>query len=131
MSIDLTSLRDDEGWFGFSNTGWTFILNLAEAYGWQPHGTALEDEGDWGGCYDSTDGQAVSDSDALQLAQALEAALQSLNLNKVSKRLGVELKGIILSELELPEEPEFSQGIDEKFVMHFIIFCRRSGFLIE
>ena len=131
MSIDLTSLKDDDDWFGFSNTGWAFFLNLAEKYGWIPQGTTLEDEDDWDGCYDSADGQEVSDSDALQLAQALEAALQSSDLSKVSKKLGVKLKSIILSEVQLPEEPDFNQEIDEKFVMHFIKFCRQSGFIIE
>ena len=86
-------------------SGWTALLILAEAYGWEPEGTILhlwthKDKGqvccygrpseynekdgfwseveDWDGSYCSNDGQEMKKSDAANLASALEEAIKEL-----------------------------------------------------
>ena len=113
--------------------GWHQLRSIARLYGWKPQGTTLDvwthktngekhysfrpseysdDDGEWGpapdwdGSYDSNDGQEISESDAANLAQALERLLADLPYNKElcerqSKRLNdgqrEKLRGWLIS----------------------------------
>ncbi len=67
------------GYFDVSYAAWADILDLAETYGWTPVGTeppeGSTEEDEWSGTYYSSDGQRISDRDALDLASAIEAFL--------------------------------------------------------
>jgi hypothetical protein len=71
--------------FSASVFDWGQILRLAQAYGWQPAGTVI-DEGDlcnfpngrWDGGYQTNDYQRVTADDARNIANALDRALNDL-----------------------------------------------------
>jgi hypothetical protein len=81
MSVDLFALTrtEPDTHLGFSTIVWFRILALAEAYGWEPTGTeAPPDDPSWNGNYTSNDAQVVTETDARQLAEALERALRKM-----------------------------------------------------
>jgi hypothetical protein len=73
---------------------WRWCLEVAEAFGWQPAGTAPPawNEGgpippasrdrEWSGTYFSNDFASVTDSDARALASALFRAIDALRTNQ-------------------------------------------------
>ena len=76
MSFDLERKGGSYRW---SNTGWPAVMELAEAYGWQPAGTAPPEgveRAAWDRGYGTNDGQTVSAQDAKHLADALDAGLE-------------------------------------------------------
>jgi len=78
MSMDLIG-RSGQKW-SLSYGAWAFLLELAEKYGWQPAGTTLPDDPayadiPWDGDYGSSDFQAISATDAMEIAAALERAI--------------------------------------------------------
>ena len=94
MGYDLNNANQH---FGFSVFAWSFVLDLAKEFGWQPMGTVLSettakiylDEEErsneetiqetirsWEGNYDGNNYQSVVDKDALNLANALDNALK-------------------------------------------------------
>jgi hypothetical protein len=141
MGMDL---RGAGGYFGCNSRGWGDILRLAHLHGWIPVGTLapLMNEGGpwdgpWGGRYCHTEGQRVTDDDALALADALERALPDLpdeNLLADKEwvyRLpgGTELRGIAAGvETSLIER---LSGDAKPRLREFIAFCRAGGFTIR
>ncbi|MHC2364037.1 hypothetical protein [Rhizobium leguminosarum] len=101
-----------------STRHWTVMLTLAETFGWSPAGTAApvgwNGSGEWGGAYDTNDGQAVSDDDAKALARHLHGAAVSPQLpvaltdviNYVEK--AAEARGITILDAMRMEPNEFS-----------------------
>jgi hypothetical protein len=93
MGIDLFGLG---GSLSFNWSGWRAMLDLALAHGWTPQGTIAVAIEEWDGSlaseialellekkhgrggYSSNDGYIVTKADAMQLAHALENALNSL-----------------------------------------------------
>ncbi|MBB3919730.1 hypothetical protein [Rhizobium fabae] len=75
-----------------STRHWTVMLTLAETFGWSPAGTIApvgwNGPGEWGGAYDTNDGQLVSDDDAKSLARHLHGAA-------VSDQLPIALTDVI------------------------------------
>lgn len=67
------------GDFDVTYAAWADILDLAEKYGWTPTGTeppeGSAEASNWSGTYYSSDGQRISDRDALELGSAIEAFL--------------------------------------------------------
>ena len=82
MSVALTRTNNDG--IKFSNIAWAKILSLAKYCGWVPAGTIdpywinEPDAPDWGGGYNTNDGQRVLPEDALNIAKALERALEMI-----------------------------------------------------
>lgn len=91
MGYDLYSKNDEH--YRFNISSWSALLDLAERQGWEPMGTILyeyeyDDEDnrinsgvldvEWEGTYYSNDGQIVVVDDALNLANALENALDDI-----------------------------------------------------
>src|SRR5688500_4882351 len=79
MGFDLTN--DNGTYLRFSPSGWALALTLAENYGWRPEGTTrAAADGDqpveWSGEYATNEGQRVSASDALALADACARVLE-------------------------------------------------------
>lgn len=73
MPIELT--RADER-FAFSNHQWEELLLVAKDFGWKPQ-DAPHDE--WERIYFASNGDVISERDALALAAALERALPKLS----------------------------------------------------
>lgn len=59
---------------------WCACFDLAVAFGWQPAGTLAPDtwQGEWNGCYFTSDTQGVSKDDAKALGAALHRASSSV-----------------------------------------------------
>jgi deoxyinosine 3'endonuclease (endonuclease V) len=70
MPIELT--RKSER-FAFSNHQWEELLILAKDYGWIPQDAP---DVDWERIYFASNGDTISERDALALAEALTRALQ-------------------------------------------------------
>jgi hypothetical protein len=81
------------GDFDVTYAAWADVLVLAELYGWVPSRTEPPDgiaAPDWSGTYHSSDGQLVSESDALAVAAALEAFLAGLPPRQTLSRIAPE-----------------------------------------
>jgi hypothetical protein len=105
MGMRLTS-HDDGTHFDFSTVEWHKLIELAQEYGWQPAGTQL-DEANWSGTYLSNDGQTVTQTDALALGNALDAAAAQLETNVTRAKIAV----IVMASP--PFTPEATRQIDE------------------
>jgi hypothetical protein len=78
MGMDLIG-RNGQRW-SLSYSGWEFLLNLADKYGWEPAGTTLPDDPayadiHWDGNYSSSDFQSISAADVMEIAATLERAV--------------------------------------------------------
>lgn len=138
MSFELRS-KSDNSEFAFSGTGWSFCLILAEQFGWVPEGTK-KPKGfgifkKWSGNYDSSEGQFVSSSDAMKLADSIENAINSKSLeDKVKEVASLIEEGIRKALGALPAGYEVQTEINEDFISHyqrFISFCRKGEFNIN
>jgi hypothetical protein len=104
MSIHLMN-ETDEMHVAYSD--WSQLLQLAEDYGWQPDGTIQMDlktdevRPERGG-YFTSDYQRVTDTDAANMATALERAL-----------------------------PDITGADNKEWVREVIAFCRAGGFTIS
>ncbi len=115
---------------------WAVFLTLAQSYGWKPEGTKapanLPASEQWGGRYDTSDGQTVTDSDARKLAEVLHAAA-------LSDTLGVALNDVIRHVEKLLEAagitiPESMRMAPEHFHGEFsplVRFLSEGEFVIE
>jgi hypothetical protein len=139
MGMDLISAHG--GYFTIHHRGWSFLLSLAEAYGWQPAGTLppLEfSSEEWRGGYFSNDGQLVTSEDAHALAKALQLALdapegpESWEVNaSYEARSNADRPGE--RKVESSGRTWYKAGLTEDDLTHLrnlIKFCRRGSFAI-
>jgi len=130
MGFDLTN--DSGRDLRFSGTGWTFYLNLAEAYGWKPAGT-LAPEGimpiTWSGQYDSNSGQRVTANDAAALAEALDQALRDPLRSARESALAVNISDSLSKSLG--KAVSIQPPDDDSLLQDFAAFCRGGSFVIE
>jgi hypothetical protein len=121
-------------------SGWDFILNVAEAYGWKKAGTEPPkglNHAQWSGAYDTSDGQRVTASDAVALAAALRLASADPRRADVEARVSREqteaVRAILLREhgITLPPGEEVEHSIDPTFLEEVILFCERGAFHVE
>ena len=95
---DYSNVKPEDGYivrlenldgFRFSINVFPMVLDLAEVNGWEPEGTSQppwwndpemsgKNQGEWEGRYLSNEGQSVSETDALKLADALEKSLDDI-----------------------------------------------------
>ena len=138
MGYDLTSESGDT--LRFNGAGWALLLNVAEAYGWQPLGSLppTDCSGDWDGTYDANEGQIVSREDAKNLADALTQAQNDPDRTAREKQISAEInKELMQVEIELfgeeainPDEyPEIV--CDAATLERFITFLRKGSFTIQ
>jgi hypothetical protein len=140
VSIELKRSPTDS--FDLRGGTWSFLLCLAEAYGWGPAGTTLPSKSrrsrKWEGGYASSDGQQVNADDAAALAHALEKAVADRgyarrarvvndNLNRESR----EAASRELGEDIPPEEWDEDYRVDKAFLKTAAAFCRRGLFKIR
>ena len=74
------------------------MLHLAEAHGWQSQGTVPPRgiaPADWGGNYDSNDGQAFSTEDAAAFAAALQRALSNPHREETTQALADRISSMV------------------------------------
>ena len=118
MSYDLVS-RSTVLCRTFSRQFWGKALELAQLYGWQPHGTHPPSHLDfyqlgaeWEGGYLTNDGQTVKAEDALLLAAALERSLDDIS----DENLPMDWTSMFRQEDDLPEwlSPEEREFIEEE-----------------
>jgi len=137
---DVLSIYGSCGEFAMSLRDWLRMLALAQRYGWQPEGTAAPDEmaveaelwegdpAEWDGSYFPSYGQQVSDSDAKELATALEHALpdipdhDAIGDRACESRSGGGWLGNVPEQGVNPLEA-FSGG-NKEFLINFIAHCR-------
>jgi hypothetical protein len=77
MGYDMSNSKGDEAHLTMSL--WSDFFRLAMEYGWEPMGTVspYEDNVVWDGGYFSNDFQLVTETDAANLANALEKAIRA------------------------------------------------------
>ncbi len=131
MGFDLRSESGLE--FRLTGTAWTVVLHLAETTGWQPRGTqppAGIDPAEWGGNYDSNEGQTISKEDAAQLAEALVRASldpqRGDRLGAVAAKISSAVRRATGGDYEIEVEQSFWTTVDE-----LIRFCRKGAARIE
>lgn len=95
MPIELTRPHER---FAFSNHHWEELLLIAKDFGWKPQDAPHDD---WERIYFASNGDLISERDALALADALQRALPKLH------------------------EPMRTLSLD------FLNFCKRGAFRIE
>ena len=121
MGFDLTGRG---GYFRWTASGWTELLQLAEEYGWHPIGTGAPRgtrKHDWPGIYHSNDGQLFYARDASQLADALCRFLDTTTNPPASKKRGRGNPSD--SFLQTPE--------GRNSLREFIAFCRAGSFRLH
>ena len=107
------------GYHRWTNDGWSWVLELAEEFGWQPVGTGAPPrmkKADWNGVYWSNENQLFYARDAAAMAGALERALDAIP-ERVEPKRG-KLKGRYFVREQVEELREF------------ITFCRAGSFRI-
>jgi len=130
----------------FNNYTWGMILSLARDYDWEPAGTVdpwwkdESDAPDWDGNYVSNDLQWVTSDDALNIAAALERAIEHMDdmSEKLSDDVAIadEFKGAVLA-MELIKShlgPGASLGkghIEKQMLEEFVQFCGKGSFCIS
>ncbi|MDM8008115.1 MAG: hypothetical protein QUV05_18400 [Phycisphaerae bacterium] len=151
MGMDLSGVG---GSFRFNMEGWSQVLCLAHAYGWQPKGTQLDydfvllrcdnDEllakkimSEWKGSYSYNEYQTVTAEDAAGIAGALEKALPDIPnhdalTHKTVHHLSAngELHGGIPCDIPVNPFEWFSGPESKQHVVDFIKFCRAGEFCI-
>jgi hypothetical protein len=132
MGVDLRSDSGEE--FRLSPRGWCLFLNLAEEYGWKPNGTTspkgYNRSEPWHRRYDSNDGQRVELNDAYSLADALEKALESPDVNDRYRNIYSRMNQIIFEETGYSEEVEPLTEEVAAYIRDLIRFSRCGSFLI-
>lgn len=169
MGMDLISITGDR--FRFNGTAWGKVLDLAARYGWQPAGTLFPNfappdyteitdylprtDLDAIATYYSNDGQIVTETDALAIANALEKSLDDIPDYLPDVRKLVPMPNTLMTRLmaSLPDIPElqralavgvatalwpdddlnpfeFFGGDEKQKVKDFIAFCRKGEFCI-
>jgi len=134
MAIHLTNKSGEV--LKVSGGHWAVFLALASTFGWKSIGTeppaTMSPHDSWSGRYDSSDGQHVTDEDALKFAQVLHAAA-------VHEKIEVALSDVIAhierqvakTGLAIPEQMRM-QPLD--FYDEFsplLTFLYKGGFYIE
>ena len=115
---------------------WTVVLTLAQTFGWSPAGTLApigwSGPGEWGGAYDTNDGQVVSEDDAKGLARHLHGAAVSdqlpIALSDVINYLekAAEVRGITILGAMRMKPDEFSNIFSP-----LLMFLYEGSFYIE
>jgi hypothetical protein len=137
MGVDLYSESGANTGFGY--VGWSFVLELAQRYGWQPQGTeppdGMENPEEWGGEYGSSDGQRVTAADAKAIADALDAAVADSKLHATVMQLDANRRKRVLARVG-PELAASFVGVRDfeeyrDCLRKFGAFCRQGSFRIE
>jgi len=144
MSQDLVlSIYGSCGEFAVSLCTWQRVLTLAERYGWKPEGTAAPDEmaieaeiwkgdpAEWDGAYFPSYGQQVTESDAKNLAAALERALPDIpDYDAIGERACERRNGggWLDNVPDVGVNPlEAFSGKNKEMLVGFIAHCREEG----
>jgi hypothetical protein len=138
MGVDLNSIAGDS--LHTSHMMWSFVLNLAERYGWHPAGTEppaeLEPGEKWLGDYDTNDGQKVTTDDALALAKALESAANDPQLHLAVAAVADAHQDLLKSQFGSGAASFWRDRIVDldnlyETIRDFSYFCEDGEFLIE
>ena len=142
MGYDLYT-EDSTAWHRFNIWAWPRVLNLAEAYGWEPLGT-IHDNPDWCNSYHSNDNQLVTAEDSSNLAKALRKALDawfSMLKNNVRDPNGQSVISLdYMSEEEIEAftadtpfgDLQFGRDLSwPKYIEQFAEFCEKGAFHIN
>ncbi len=139
MGMDLSGAG---GYFRWTNSGWSDLLELAEEFGWIPTVTGPPRgvrKADWqDGSYYGNGGQRFYARDAKTLADALERAVVALSEGKPRKRTRAATSTDYL-EAQLAGRRAPKQGRvavrqygpeDVAYIREFIEYCRAGSFRI-
>jgi hypothetical protein len=136
MGYDLKNERGEES--RFSSSGWALALNIAERHGWNPQGTlepaGWDEQEEWGGDYDTMDGQRVSKEDAAGMVKALEKALADVHFAAKTRATFDELQDEMAEAISSYKRIEYSLEEAEEFggrLRELIAFARGTSFVIE
>jgi hypothetical protein len=139
MGFDLTSESGDT--YQVRSSGWSLMLYVAEAYGWEKQGSIPPDgvdSAEWDGGYATNDGQRVTRQDAQALADACERMLADpervAKVRGIESQLDKDVRELAREQygVELPAGNNYDEyPIDEAYLREFVHFCRRGGFKID
>ena len=130
------------GAFSMHCGSWCKALQLARQYGWQPAGTVAPDYGpeyppltDWNGEYVSNSYQEVTDSDAKNLADALDRALADVPRQNTikDKKLIISINGVSYEATPLDaciSPLDYFSGGCSQLLVEIIALCRAGHFFI-
>jgi hypothetical protein len=120
--------------YTFTGTSWTFILNLAEIYGWKGQGTQKPQNYrlliKWHGGYDTNEKQIVNKEDSSNLANALIKACADPNLQKQVTLLAKNIQIAIEKAIGQPLGYSIANDVDINIIKQFIDFCKKGSFQI-
>ncbi len=139
MGMDLDGAG---GYFRWTNSGWSDILELGEEFGWVPTGTGPPRgvlKADWGdGPYHGNSGQRFYARDARSFGDALERAITAISEGPL-KQLTRAAQGTDYLEAKLTNAkgPEQGRVVVQRFgpehiptIREFIEYCRAGSFRI-
>ncbi len=135
LEIDLVSKKDYSEVY-FSVVTWSFYLKLAERYGWEYQGKKKLKGYDFADIFDlmghTKTAKTVKKKDAVNLGNALKAAMAADDLERVVKQVADEIATDIEQEWE-EEPPDFRKALtfDGEIAGEFIEFCLKGQFSIE
>ena len=121
MSYELYAGRHKFGW---TMSGWPWVLKSAVKHGWEPTGTGPPDgilKKDWSGTYTSNDGQLVYAGDARRLAAAVQRFLDATATQQKQKNK---------KHTSTNTPPWDTEEGKRDHLEDFIEFCRRGSFRI-
>ena len=144
MGYDLIGEKSD---FRFHISQWPVCLKLAKAFGWKPIGTSDPYEGQsWSGDdYLSNAGQLVAKKDALQMASALELAVEAAKsdvsglseeqqgvVGRITEDSGDDIVLVDVDDLATMVKAAFAgEGtVSPAKILAFIQFCSEGEFRI-
>ena len=141
MSVYLINRNDDD--LKFNNYTWAMILSLAKDYGWEPAGTVdpwnkdEPDAPDWSGSYITLGFQWVTSDDAVNIANALERAIENMDNTSVIPpediAIAPDFRGVIknMEQIALFPRSIVKGYLYKQILEEFIQFCRRGSFCIS
>jgi hypothetical protein len=132
LAFDLRNAAGEQ--FRVRGGYWAVFLTLAECFGWMPEGTQPPEglsADSWNKCYDSNDGQFVTDSDAISLAKHIHGAVVHEQLDLALSDIIANLEQQILTE-GIPIHPSMKIEPDQlkQQFSPLLLFLYQGGFFI-
>jgi hypothetical protein len=121
--------------FNLSNMSWAYLLNLGEIYGWRPEGTKKSKKygcfHKWSGCYDSSEGQIICQSDTNRLAKSLLTAIKDEEFKGKSDELVSNIQNAIESSRGKELGYSLLTDVDINFIVEVSAFLESGDISIN
>jgi hypothetical protein len=121
MGFDLRSVSGEQFWM--NNTGWRYLLTLAEAHGFR-----------WPANADDEENQALTADEAVLLANVIERQLGDEGSAALTSKISQELTKLLVIPSSSPQFRNDPIQITAQSVDHwreFVQFARKGGFSLS